>query len=63
MRTLGSCSIETECRINPIMEKHAAIRTDFADLLREVDALMSQLAFLRSRLEAKAREHDRDRKL
>jgi hypothetical protein len=36
--------------------------TDFSDLLREVDALMSQLAFLRSRLEAKAREHDRDRK-
>jgi hypothetical protein len=44
------------------MDKTQLSETDFSDLLREVDALMSQLAFLRSRLEAKAREHDRDRK-
>jgi hypothetical protein len=35
--------------------------SDFADLLREVDALMSQLALLRSRIEVKARDYDRER--
>jgi hypothetical protein len=36
---------------------------DFTDLLREVDALMRLVALLRSRIEAKAREHERDRNL
>jgi hypothetical protein len=36
-------------------------KTDFADLLRDVDALISQLALLPSRIEVKARDCDRER--
>jgi hypothetical protein len=59
---VGSCSIAIWFRINPGHGQYAQLsKTDFADLLREVDALMSQLAHLPSRIEVKARDRDRER--
>jgi hypothetical protein len=43
------------------MGKTQLSEADFTDLLREVDALMSLVALLLSRIVAKAREHDGDR--